>query len=49
MQSLRLAVEGAMMSPRGFFSDLKRGALTLAGAICAPVMPRGMRRSLFSH
>lgn len=49
LQSLRLAVSGAMTSPVGFFSDIKRGALTFIAALTAPVMPRRLRRSLFSH
>ncbi|WP_375691796.1 glycosyltransferase family 2 protein [Pseudooceanicola sp. LIPI14-2-Ac024] len=48
-EALRLAFGGAMTSPSGFFSDLKRGGLTLACAAAAPLMPRRLRRALFSH
>ncbi|MCA0919810.1 glycosyltransferase family 2 protein [Pseudooceanicola nanhaiensis] len=48
-EALRLALRGACLSPPGFFSDLKRGGLTFACAAAAPLMPRTLRRALFSH
>lgn len=48
-EALRLALHGALTSPAGFFGDLKRGGLTFACAVAAPLMPRRLRRALFSH
>ncbi len=48
LEALRLALAGLFTSPRGFLSDLRRGGLTLAGAITAPVLPRGLRQRLFA-
>ena len=48
-EALALALAGVATSPRGFFSDLRRGGLTLAGALSAPLLPRPLRRSLFSN
>jgi glycosyltransferase involved in cell wall biosynthesis len=46
--ALRHAITGLTHSPRGFFSPFRRGALTLACAAGATVLPRALRRSLFS-
>ncbi len=46
--ALRHAITGLVHSPRGFFSPFRRGALTLACAAGATVLPRALRRSLFS-
>jgi hypothetical protein len=46
--ALRHAATGVFHSPTGFFSPFRRGALTLAGACCAVVLPRTARQSLFS-
>ncbi|MBB93411.1 MAG: glucosyl transferase [Rhodobacteraceae bacterium] len=47
-EALRLALSGCAQSPRGWFSDVRRGAMTLAGALAAPVLPRRLRQSLFA-
>ncbi|MCO6383013.1 glycosyltransferase family 2 protein [Oceanicola sp. 502str15] len=47
-EALRHARAGLRHSPAGFFSPLRRGALTLAGAAFAPLLPRPLRRALFS-
>ncbi|SDJ16991.1 glycosyltransferase family 2 protein [Salipiger marinus] len=49
MQALRLACAGFCESPRGWFSDLRRGAETLCGAFVAPLLPRPLRTALFCH
>ena len=46
--ALRHAITGLAHSPRGFFSPFRRGALTLACAASATVLPRALRQSLFS-
>ncbi|ETX11204.1 hypothetical protein OCH239_20205 [Roseivivax halodurans JCM 10272] len=48
-EALRLAFAGARMSPAGFFSDLRRGLMTFAGALVAPILPLRARRALFSN
>ncbi|WP_121066078.1 glycosyltransferase family 2 protein [Chachezhania antarctica] len=47
-EALRLALSGLAASPRGFFSNMRRGGLTVLGAVLAPVMPAFLRRSLFA-
>ncbi|MAQ82778.1 MAG: glucosyl transferase [Maritimibacter sp.] len=47
-EALRFALAGIRTSPRGFLSDVRRGGLTLAGAISAPVLPRVLRQRLFA-
>lgn len=47
--ALRLAAAGLAASPAGFLSDPRRGGLTLAGALTAPLLPRRLRRALFCH
>jgi len=47
-EALSLALKGCLQSPRGWFSDMRRGALTLAGALAAPMLPDALRRSLFA-
>lgn len=49
LQSLRMALAGVATSPVGFFTDIKRGGLTFLAALAAPIMPRRLRRSLFSN
>lgn len=46
--ALRHALRGLVHSPTGFFSPLRRGALTLLGSIAALTLPRKTRQSLFS-
>lgn len=46
--ALRHALRGLAHSPFGFFSPLRRGALTLLGAVAALALPRKTRQSLFS-
>jgi glycosyltransferase involved in cell wall biosynthesis len=46
---LRLALRGLAQSPVGFFNPPRRGALTLAGALCAVVLPTPVTRRLFSR
>lgn len=48
-ESLRLALQGLRQSPRGFCSPMRRGLATAAGALVAPILPRALRRSLFTH
>ncbi|GHG94104.1 glycosyltransferase family 2 protein [Pseudodonghicola xiamenensis] len=45
---LRLALTGLSASPAGFFSDLRRGTLTLGAALSAPFLPPTLRRMLFA-
>ncbi|NDV00536.1 glycosyltransferase family 2 protein [Pseudoroseicyclus tamaricis] len=47
-EALRLAAAGIKESPRGFFSDLRRGSLTALGAVTAPLLPAPVRRALFA-
>ncbi|MDW4498536.1 glycosyltransferase family A protein [Sulfitobacter sp. D35] len=47
-EAFRLSLHGIATSPRGFFSDLRRGLLTAAGACAAPLLPAGLRRTLFA-
>ncbi|MGZ9811179.1 glycosyltransferase family 2 protein [Pseudoroseicyclus sp. H15] len=44
---MRLTFAGIRKSPRGFFSDLRRGGLTALGACTSPFMPAAIRRALF--
>jgi glycosyltransferase involved in cell wall biosynthesis len=46
---LRFALEGVSASPAGFFSDIRRGGLTLLGALAAPFLGRELRRRLFAR
>ena len=47
-EAIRLAFAGCRISPRGWFSDVRRGALTLGAAVTAPILPSGLRRALFA-
>lgn len=47
-EARRLAVAGFGRSPVAFFDIPRRGALTLAGALAAPFLPRALRRRLFA-
>lgn len=47
-EAIALAFAGCRISPRGWFSDLRRGFLTLCAVVAAPVMPTGLRRALFA-
>lgn len=47
--ALKQTVLGILQSPRGFFSPVRRGGLTLAGALLAPFLPRSLRHTLFSR
>jgi len=42
----RYAVKGAVISPRGFFDDKKRGALTIGAALASNLAPNTMRAAL---
>ncbi|MEI4488008.1 glycosyltransferase family A protein [Frigidibacter sp. MR17.14] len=46
--ALRLALAGLAASPAGFFSDARRGGMTVAGALAAPILPRPLRHALFT-
>lgn len=46
--ALRHAIAGLAYSPSGFFSPLRRGALTLLGSLGALFLPRTTCQSLFS-
>ncbi|GAA6200270.1 glycosyltransferase [Aquicoccus sp. SU-CL01552] len=46
--ALRHALRGLAHSPTGFFSPLRRGALTLLGSLAALTLPRKTRQFLFS-
>ncbi|MFD1194714.1 glycosyltransferase family 2 protein [Seohaeicola saemankumensis] len=48
-QPLRHALRGLGYSPSGFLSPARRGALTLAGALAALVLPKGIALTLFSR
>lgn len=48
-QSLQLALLGLRTSPAGWFSDMRRGTLTLSGALVAPILPATLRRTLFAN
>lgn len=48
IEALRLTCAGVARSPFGFFSNPRRGGLTALSAFAAPVMPRRMRRALFT-
>ncbi|GHF59136.1 glycosyltransferase family 2 protein [Seohaeicola zhoushanensis] len=47
-EALKFALAGVATSPRGFFGDARRGLLTLAGALAAPICPRPLRHALFA-
>lgn len=47
-EALRLALAGVRVSPRGFFSNPRRGAMTALGALLSPVLPRAIRTALFA-
>lgn len=47
--ALRLALSGLRRSPGGFLRPARRGAATLFGALAAPLLPRDLRRALFSR
>jgi glycosyltransferase involved in cell wall biosynthesis len=47
--ALQLALSGIALSPTGFFSAPKRGALTFLGAVCATFFPQALSRALFSR
>lgn len=47
--ALGLALAGMRESPRGFLRPMRRGGATLIGAALAPLLPRTLRRALFSR
>ncbi|MBS64561.1 glycosyltransferase family A protein [Salinisphaera sp.] len=47
-QALRFAMAGLCASPQTFCDDLRRGLLTLAGAMASPVMSSRLRTRLFA-
>ncbi|MBE3640686.1 glycosyltransferase family 2 protein, partial [Mangrovicoccus sp. HB182678] len=47
-RALLLALSGILASPAGFFSRPGRALSTLGGALVAPLLPLGLRRSLFA-
>jgi len=46
--ALRFALAGIATSPRGFFSDFRRGGLTLLGAVVGSAIPAPLHRALFA-
>jgi len=44
--SARLALKGVIKSPRGFFEDRKRGALTIGAALASNIAPNKTRSAL---
>ncbi|WP_114288082.1 glycosyltransferase family 2 protein [Candidatus Halocynthiibacter alkanivorans] len=46
--ALRFTLEGLCQSPAGFLHPWRRGGATVIAAFCAPLMPRVLRRHLFS-
>lgn len=46
--ALRHAAAGLRHSPAGFFSPVRRGVLTLAGALLSPALPRALRTAIFA-
>ena len=48
VEATRMAIAGLRASPRGFFSDARRGLFTLSGAFLAPLLSRRLRRALFA-
>ncbi|MBA85570.1 glycosyltransferase family 2 protein [Thalassobius sp. S69A] len=49
LEALRLSLDGLRQSPRAFCSPARRGIATALAAALAPVLPRALRRALFSH
>lgn len=47
-QAMGLALAGLRLSPPAFFDMPRRGLMTLAGALAAPLLPAGLRRRLFA-
>lgn len=47
--ALEFACRGILTSPRGFFNVPKRGALTVAAALCAVVFPSSLSRIFFAR
>lgn len=47
--AIYLTVSGLKQSPRAFLFPLRRGLLTAIGSLCAPLLPKSLRRSLFSR
>lgn len=48
MDAARLALAGLRLSPAAFFDMPRRGLLTLAGSLAAPLLPGALRRRLFA-
>lgn len=49
LTALRFVISALSKSPLGFFSDPKRGALTAAAALAAPVLPRAIHDRTFAN
>ncbi|TLP68030.1 glycosyltransferase family 2 protein [Parasedimentitalea maritima] len=47
--AIYLTFSGLMQSPRAFLFPLRRGLLTAIGSLCAPLLPKSLRRSLFNR
>lgn len=47
--ALRYALRGLLHSPLGFFDTPRRGALTLAAAFCAMILPPPLTRAFFNR
>lgn len=47
--ALRFALRGLIHSPLGFFNTPRRGALTLAAAFCAMLLPPPLTRAIFNR
>lgn len=48
LMALRLTLRALGISPLGFFSDPRRGAMTAFGALLCPLLPGALRRNLFA-
>ena len=46
--ALKLALQGVLASPIGFFNCPRRGVLTLGAAVCAAFFPASLSRALFA-
>ncbi|MXP10397.1 glycosyltransferase [Altererythrobacter halimionae] len=44
----RMAFHGLRADWRAFFSDVRRGALTLSAAVCSAMLPQSVRTSMFA-
>ena len=47
--AIYLTFSGLLQSPRAFLFPLRRGLVTAIGSLCAPLLPKSLRRSLFNR